>query len=80
MVSEKELSDINFKRLKHVWMYIKNNLIDSDDKMYFTVNSFININNIINGSRNIFLRKVNAKPCGYHKMYMDKDFIEDKLY
>ena len=80
MVSEKELSDINFKRLKHVWMYIKNNLNDSDDKMYFTVNSFININNIINGSRNIFLRKVNAKPCGYHEMYMDKDFIEDKLY
>ena len=61
-------------------MYIKNNLTDSDDKMYFTVNSFIDINNIINGWSNIFLRKANAKPCGYHIMYMDKDFIEDKLY
>ena len=47
--------------------------------MYLTVDPLIDINNIIIGSNNIFLRKVNAKPCGYDKMYMDKDLIGDKL-
>ena len=31
LLSEKGLSDINFERLKNVLVYIKNNLIDSDD-------------------------------------------------
>ena len=48
--------------------------------MYLTVDPLIDINNIIIGSNNLFLRKVNAKPCGYDKMYMDKDLIGDKLY
>ena len=29
---------------------------------------------------NWFKRKVNVKPCGYNKIYMDKDLTEDKLY
>ena len=56
MVSEKEMSDINFERLKSLLVYIKNNLIDSEDNMYFTVDSLININNIITGSNNINVR------------------------
>ena len=47
--------------------------------MYLTVNSLMDINNIT-GSNNITLRKVNVKPNGYDKMYMDKYLIEDKLY
>ena len=31
-------------------------------------------------STNITLRKVNVKPYGFDKMYMDKDLIEHKLY
>ena len=27
-----------------------------------------------------YLEKVNVKPYGFDKMYMDKDLIEDKLY
>ena len=80
LVSEKELSDINFDRLKNALLYIKNNFIDSGDNMYLTVDSLIDINNIITGSNDITLRKVNVKPCGYDKMYMCKDLIEDKLY
>ena len=47
--------------------------------MYLTVNSLIEINNIITGSNNIILRSVNVKPYGFDKMDMDKDLIEDKL-
>ena len=39
----------------------------------------VDIKNIITGSNNITLRKVNNKPYGYDKMYMDKDLMEDKL-
>ena len=75
LVSEKDLSDINFERLT----YIKNNLIDSDS-IYLTVDSLINSRNIITSSNNVTLRKVNVRLCGYDKMHIDKDLIEDKLY
>ena len=52
---------------------IKNNLIDSDNNRYFTGDSLIGINNIITGSNNITLKKVNIKSYGYDKMYMDID-------
>ena len=57
MLSEEELSDINFERLKNALTHIKNNLIDCDN-MYVTVDLLIYINNIITGSKNITLRKV----------------------
>ena len=41
--------------------------------MYLTVDSLIDINNIITGSKNFTLTKVNVKPYGYDKMYMYKD-------
>ena len=71
--NEKLLENINFERLK-------SNLIDSDDNTYFTVDLLIDINNIIAGSNNITLIKVNVKPCGYDKMYIDKDLPEDELH
>ena len=75
LVSETEFNDINFERLKKELAYIKNNLIDSDNSMYLTVNSLTDIKNIITGLNNITLIKVNVKPYGYDKMYMDKDLI-----
>ena len=48
--------------------------------MYLTVDSLIEINKIITGSNNITLKKVNLKPYGFDKMYMDKKLIEDNLY
>ena len=58
---------------------MQNNLIDSDGDMYLTVDSLKERNNIINGSNNITLRKVNVNPYGFDKMYMNKKLIEDKL-
>ena len=61
-------------------VYTKNNLIDSVNNMYLTVDPLIDINNKITGSNNIILRKGNVKPYECDKIYMDKDLIEDKLY
>ena len=55
-------------------------MIASDGNMYLTVDSLIEVNNIITGSNNFTLRKVNVQPYGLEKMCMDKDLIEDKLY
>ena len=43
-------------------------IIDSDNRIYLTADSLIDINNIIVGSNNISLRIVNVKPYGYDKM------------
>ena len=43
-------------------------------------NVLIDSDNIITRSSNITLRKTNAKPYGFDKMYIDKELIEDNLY
>ena len=70
LVSEKELSDVSFQRLTKALIYMKNKLIDSDKNMYLNVDSLIDISNIITGSNNISLRKVNVKPYGCDKIYV----------
>ena len=42
-ISEKKLSDITLKIKKKALTYIKNNFIDSNNKMYFTVDLSIDI-------------------------------------
>ena len=59
---------------------IKSNLIDSYGNVYLTVDSFIEMNEIITGSNNITSRKVNVKPYGLYKTYMNKHLIEDRLH
>ena len=51
-------------------------MLDSEDNTYFMVE--ININ--ITDSNNITLRKIDVKPYGFDKRYMDKQVIEYKLY
>ena len=55
-------------------------MIDIDGGIYIRVVSLIEINNITTVSNNITLRKVNVKPYGFNKMYMNKELIDDKLY
>lgn len=63
LFQEKELSDISFNAL----VYVKNNLNDSYNQIYLTVDSFKDISNIIAGSNSITLRKVNVKLCNMMK-------------
>ena len=60
---------IFFVRLRKAGIDIqKYNIIDSDNNIYLTVDSFIDTNNKITSSNNITRRKVNVKPYGYDKM------------
>ena len=43
--------------------YLKN----KDGNMFLTVDSLINLNNLITGSNNLELRKVNVRPAGYYR-------------
>ena len=58
LISEKQFTETNYKRLEKGLAYIENNLIDFDVCMYLTVDSLIKINSIITGSNNITLGKV----------------------
>ena len=80
LVTEKELSNLNFKRLKKALICVKSDLIDSDNNMQLAVDSLIDINNITIDSNNFTLGKVNVKPYGYDDMYIDKDLVEEKVY
>ena len=71
LISEKEFTENNYKRLEKALAYIENNLIDSVGGMYLTVDSLIEINNITASSNNITLRKANVKSYGFDKMYVD---------
>ena len=55
LISEKELTDPNYERLKKAMSNIENNLKDIDygGNMYLTVDSLIDINNIIFGSNKV---------------------------
>ena len=43
VISEKEIGDISFERLEKALIYIRNNLINSNDNIYLTVDSLIDI-------------------------------------
>ena len=68
LISENDFTETNYKRLEKALVYIENNLIDSDGGMYLTIESLIEINNILTGSNNITLWKVKVKPYGSDKM------------
>ena len=48
--------------------------------MHLIVDSLIDINNLINSLNNVTLGKVNTKPYGCDKIYMDENLIEDEQY
>ena len=64
----------------NAYNYARKELISDEGDLFFTVDSFITINNIITNSTNYHLRSVNVKPSGYKKVYMDFTEIESELY
>ena len=77
---EKEISHDNFKRMIQAYKFAQRELISNEGDLFFTVDSFIAINNIITNSNNYYLRTVNVKPFGCDKIYMDFTKIESELY
>ena len=66
--------------MKHAHDFKNQELINKDGDVFLTVGSLIRINNLITNSHNLHLRRVNVKPAGYDKHYMDASRIEGELY
>ena len=69
LIEEKELSLLNFKRLRQALIYRNTELVTSDGDLLLTVDSLITLNNIITGSNNLFLRSV----------MLDQHFIKNNI-
>ena len=55
--------------------------MNKDGDMFLTVDFLIHLKNLITGSNNLELRKVNVRPAGYYtEFYMDWCDIESALY
>ena len=80
LVLEKEFTETTYKKLQEALVYTKKNFIYINSGMHLKVKSLIETNNIIIGSNNISLRKVNLKAYRFDKMYIDQELIKDKLY
>lgn len=52
-------------------IYIKADLIYSDNNVYFTGDYLKKLNNITTGSNNTTLKNVNVKTYGYDKVYIN---------
>ena len=80
LISEKDFTETNYRRLQKALVYIKNNLVENDGGMYLILDSLTETNNIITGSNNINSKIFYLKPYGFDKIYMNNELIEDKLY
>ena len=77
---EDEFNIQNLVRMKHAHDFKNQELINKNGDLLHTVDSLIRINNLITNSHNLHLRRVNVKPAGYDKHYMDASRIEGELY
>ena len=81
LIEEGELNDMNYYFMKNTVEYRNKYLVNKDGDMFLTVDSLIHLNNLITGSNNLELRKVNVRPAAYYtEFYMDWRGIESALY
>ena len=80
LIEEKEWTLLNLIRLSDALTYKMTQLLTENGDLLLTVDSLITLNNIITGSNNLTLRKVNVKPAFYKKQYLDFTKIEFELY
>ena len=62
LILEKVFTETNYKKLQKALVYKESNSIDSDDGRYLAADPLIEMNDIITGSNNISLTKVDVKP------------------
>ena len=61
----KECSDLNYFNMKTALDYKEKYLQNKEGDMFLSVNSLIEVNNLILGKNNTELRKINVKSAGY---------------
>ena len=79
LIEEGEFNEVNLRRLTSAYIFKKTFLTTSDNNLYFTLDSFIGINNIILNKHNQKLRQTQVKPLGYNFQYMHFSKIETNL-
>ena len=78
---EKEYSDLNYFNMKIALDYKEKYLQNKEGDMFLTVDSLIEVNNLILGKNNTKLRKLNVKPAGYGtNLYFPWWCVESSLY
>ena len=76
LFEEDKCSDVNYCLMQLAFEYRSKYFSNKDGGLFLTVDSLIELNNIITHSQNSKLRRVNVKPAGHFKMYMDRHFVE----
>ena len=71
---------MNYYFIKDVLEYKNKYLMNKDGDMFLTVDSLIHLNDLITGSNNLELRKLNVRPAAYYRSYMDWPNVEFVLY
>ena len=80
LIEEGELNNTNCYFMKDTLEYRNRYLWIKMAICFLTVDSLIHLINLITGSNNLELRKVDVRPTGYHRSYMDWCNVEFALY
>ena len=75
---EGELTAVNYMRLHETW-HLKKHMNNEEVDLFLTLDSLIELNNIITRKKNNGLRVINVKPAGYNCMYMHYNNINFAL-
>ena len=76
---EGELTAVNYMRLREVWDLKKHYMNNEEGDFFLTLDSLIELNNIITGKKNNGLRIINVKPAEYNCMCMHYNNINFAL-
>ena len=76
---EGELTAVNYMRLCEAWDLKKHYMNNEEGDLFLTLDSSIELNNIITSKKNNGLRVINVKPAGHNCMYMHYNNINFAL-
>ena len=79
LIEEGECNEVNLNRLTSAYIFKKNFLTTSDNHLYLTLDSLIEINNLILNKHNQNLRQTEIKSLGYNFQYMHFSKINTNL-
>ena len=79
LIEEGEFNEVNLRRLTPAYIFKKTFLTTSNNNLYLTLDSLIEINNIILNKHTQKLRQTQVKPLAYNFQYMHFSKIETNL-
>ena len=76
---ENEQSQVNMKLLKKAFIFKKNYLLTENNDLFLTLDSLIEVNNIVLNKNNTSLRGCQVRPAGFKFEYMHFSKIDFEL-